>query len=99
MQVASQHAETVGECAGIGVKKRLLLNGIALYAAHITPRHVESSTLVVADFTDTGLAIGNGTAMAACVTADAVAVELLVQLAFADVLINDVTQSRHRKAL
>src|SRR5689334_19669528 len=37
MQVATQHAEAVGERAGISVKERLLLDGIALHASGVSP--------------------------------------------------------------
>jgi hypothetical protein len=90
VQVASQHAKAIRQRARISVKERLLLNGIALHAAHISPGHVESATLVVAHLADTGLAIGNRTAMATGVTTHAIAVELLVEFTFADVLVNNV---------
>ena len=39
VQVAAEHAEAVGERAGIGVEERLLLDRIALHAADVAPRH------------------------------------------------------------
>jgi len=74
------------------MKERLLLNGIALHSANIAPGHVESPTLVVAHLADPGLALGNGAAMPAGVAANAIAVELLVEIAFADGLVDDVAQ-------
>ena len=96
VQIAAQHSETVGQCARVGMEERLLLDGIALHSAHISPGHVERAALVVAHFADSGLTIGNGTAVTAGVAAHPVAIEFLVQIALTDVLVNDVAKGRHR---
>ena len=49
MQIAAQHAEAVSQRARIGVEERFLLDGIALHAADISPRHVERAALVVSE--------------------------------------------------
>ena len=96
MQIAAQHSETVGQRARVGVEERLLLDGIALHSAHITPGHIEHSSLVVAHFADAGLTIGNGTAVTAGVAAHPVAIQLLVQIALTDILVDDVAKGRHK---
>src|SRR5271165_5022617 len=97
MQVAAQHAKAVGQRSRISMEERLLLDRIALHAAHITPRDIESAAAVISNFANSGLAVGNRTAMAAGVTANAIAVKLLVKLAcaFANVLVYDIAQSGH----
>src|SRR5713226_3641483 len=97
MEVATQHSEAVSQRAGVSVEERLFLYGIALHAAHVAPRHVESSAAVVTDLADARLTIGDRAAVAAGVTAHTVAVELLIQLAFADMFVNNVAQCGHRK--
>ena len=97
MQVAAQHAEAVGQRAGIGVKKRLLLDGIALRSGGVSPGDVELAAAVVADLADAGLAFGDGAAVAAGEAADAVVVELLVEscVGFADSLVEDGAEGGH----
>lgn len=79
VQIAAEHAEAVGEGAGIGVEERLLLNGIALHASGVSPGDVERTAAIEADFADSGLTFGNGTTMSAGKTADSIVVELLVE--------------------
>jgi len=62
-----------------------------LHASDITPGNVKCPALVVADFTDARLAFRDWAAMSTGVTADTIPINLLVQLAFADVLIQDFT--------
>ncbi len=97
MQVAAEHSEAISQRAGISVKERLLLDGIALDATHISPGHIQRAALVVADFANAGLALWNRAAMSAGEAAHAIAVELFVQLAFADVFVNNVTEGGQRK--
>ena len=96
MQVAAQHSETVGQRARVGMEERFLFDGIALHSAHVAPGHVEHATLVVAHLADARLTIGNGTAVSAGVAAHPVAIELLVQIALTDILVDDVAKGRHR---
>jgi hypothetical protein len=95
MEIAAQHPEAIRESARIGVKKRLLLDGIALHAAYVAPGNVEGATLVVANLANPGLALRNRTAVSTGVAVDTVAIELLVQLTFAHVLVDDLAQSGH----
>jgi hypothetical protein len=81
------------------MEEGLLLDGIALHSADISPRHVERASLVVAYFANSGLTVGNRTAVAAGIAAHPVAIESLVQITLTDVLVNDVAKSRHRKPL
>jgi hypothetical protein len=99
VQVASQHAEAVGERAGISMEEWLLLNRVALHSADIAPRHVKLPALVVANLANTGLTFGNGATVSAGKAADSIAFDFLVQLAFADVLIKDFAQRRQLKPL
>ena len=98
VQVATQHAEAIGQSAAEGVKERLLFDGIALDAADVAPGSVELAAAVEADLADARVALGDGAAMAAGETADAVAVELLCELGrcFGDLLVEDLLESGHR---
>jgi hypothetical protein len=97
MQVTPQHPEAIGERAGISVKKRFLLDRIALRAGSIAPRDKQRSAAVVADFADAGLALGDGTAMSAGEAANPVVLELLVKtgIRFADSLVENTAQGGH----
>jgi hypothetical protein len=101
MEVAAEHAKTVGKCAGIRVEEGLLLDGIALHAGGVSPRHVESSSPIKTNFADTGLAVGNWAAVAAGVAADAVVIEIFDEgrIGFSDALIQNFTQGGHRDLL
>ncbi len=96
MQVAAEHSEAISQRAGISVKERLLLDGIALDAADIAPGYIQGAALVVADFANAGLPLGNRAAMSAGEAAHAIAVELFVQLALADVFVDDVAEGGQR---
>ena len=76
------------------MEERLLLDGITLHTGGVSPRDIERATAVVADFADSGLAVGNGAAMAAGEAADPVVVEFFVEsgFGFADSLVEDVAQ-------
>ena len=80
------------------MEKWLLLNRIALHAAHVSPWHIQVPTTVVANFAHAGLPIGNRTLMSAGIAAHTVlVVELLHQLGrrFAHILIEDLLQGGH----
>lgn len=96
VQIASQHAEAVRQRAGISMEERFLFDGIALDAADVSPRHVQLSTLVEADFADASLSLGNWTAMPAGEAADAIALDGFVENAFPDVLIQDFAKRGQR---
>ncbi len=101
MQVATQHAKTVSQRAGMCVEEGLFLDGIALHSGGVSPWHIERAAAIEADFAYTGLAFGNGTAMAAGKTADALMVELFVEsgIRFANSAVQDVTKGRHKNPL
>src|SRR5579872_3012647 len=96
MQIASQHSEAVGQRARVGVKERLLLDGITLHAADVSPRYIQRAAAVVPHFANAGLSLRDGAAMPACVTADAVAIKFLVKIAFAHLLVDNFAQCSHR---
>ena len=97
VEIASHHAEAVGQGAGMGVEKRFLLDGIAVRAGGVSPGNVERAATVVADFADSGLAFGDGTAVSAGEAADAVVGESFVErgVCFADALIEDGAEGGH----
>src|SRR5690242_4905034 len=95
MQVAAQHSETVSKGSRISVEEGLLLDGIALHAANVSPGHIELAALVVADLADSGLALKNRTAMPAGEATDAMVVDFLVQISFANIFIHDIAKGRH----
>jgi hypothetical protein len=69
-----------------------------LHSSGIAPGDVESATAVVANFANAGLAFGNGAAVAAGKTADALVVEFFVErgVRFADSPIQDIAEGGHR---
>jgi hypothetical protein len=73
----------------------LLFYGVALHSANVAPRNIEFSALVVADFADSHLSIGDRTTMAAGKAADSVTLDRLVEIALSNVLIQDFTEGRH----
>jgi len=72
-----------------------------LHAGGVSPRNVEGAAAVVADFADAGLAFGDGAAVTAGKTAEAVVVEFLVEggVGLVDALIEDVAEGGQRKPL
>jgi hypothetical protein len=66
-----------------------------LYAAHIAPGYIQDSAPVVANFADAGLAVWDLATMPAGKTSHPIAVELFVELALANVFINDFAQRVH----
>jgi hypothetical protein len=79
MQVAPEHAETVGECTWIGMKERLLLNGIALHACRVSPGDIKFATAIEAHFAYSCLSVRDGAAVATGEAANAVVAEILDQ--------------------
>src|SRR4051812_15986760 len=79
------------------MEEGLLLDGIALDSAHITPGNIQLAAAVVADLADAGLALGNRAGMAAGVAAQAIAIERLDQLgrSLVDVRVQDVFEGGH----
>ena len=97
MQVASEHAEAVGQRSGMGVEEWLFLDGIALHSGGVSPGGVEGAGAIEADLANAGLAIGDRAAVSAGEAADAVVVEFFVERGggFADVVIEDLTEGGH----
>ena len=52
VQIAAEHAEAVGQRAGMRVEERLFLDRIALDSADVTPRHHQPAALVEAHLAD-----------------------------------------------
>ena len=80
MEIAAEHAEAERQRAGMGVEERLLLDRIALHAADVAIRHVQHAAAIEAHLADAGGAVGNGTRVAARMTAQPAAVDRLDQL-------------------
>jgi len=101
VKIAAQHAEAVGESAGMGVKKWFLLDGIALGSGGVSPRNIERAAAVVADFAHAGLAFGDGAAMSAGEATHALVVELLVKsgIGLADALVENSAEGGHGRPL
>src|ERR1051326_4590927 len=78
VKIASQHAKTVGKGTRIGMKKRLLLDGIALHSTDIAPRHVEFAVAVEPDFANSELTLGNRAPVPAGKAANESPIHLLV---------------------
>lgn len=74
------------------MKKWLLLDGIALHSAHISPRNVKLPSLIEADFTHPCLAFCDWATVSTGVAAQPIALDGFVQFAFADILIQDFAE-------
>ena len=101
MKVTSEHAEAIGQSAGVGVEKGLLLDRIALHSGRVSPRNKEFATAIETDFADSWLSLRNGTAMAAGETADALVAEVFdeARIGFSDSPVKDITQGLHWRNL
>jgi len=101
MEIASQHAEAVGECARMGMEEWLLLDGIALGSGNVSPGNVEFAAAVVANFADTGLAFGNGATVTTGEAAQAVVLEIFDEMGIGlmNVIVEDCAESGHDKAI
>jgi aspartate oxidase len=101
VEIAAQHAEAVGESAGMGVKEWLFLDRVALGSSGVSPGDEQSAAAVVADFAHAGLAFGDGAAMSASEAPHAVIVEFLVKtgIGFADSLVENTAEGGHGRPL
>ena len=83
----------------MGVKKRLLLDGITLHSGNVAPRSVEFAAVVEANLADSGLTFGDGATVAAGMAAQAIAIQLFPEsgVGFADASVGgqNVAQCRH----
>ena len=79
----------------MGVEEWFFLYGVALNAAHVTPGNVELACSIESNLANPGSAFGDRAAMAARETADSPIVELLIKLAFANIVIKNVSHGRH----
>src|SRR5688572_12897638 len=80
MEIATEHAEAVRQRARVGVKERLLLDRIALYATDVTPRHEEAAAAVESHLAHAHRTVGNGALVAAGMAAQAAAIERFDEL-------------------
>jgi hypothetical protein len=92
MQIAAQHSEAVSKGSGISMEEGLLLDGVALHSADVTPRDIERAAAVEPDLADARLTFGDRATMPAGVAANAVAIEFLdeVGIGLSNALIQDV---------
>src|SRR5207244_12107615 len=79
----------------MGMEEWFFLYGVALNAPHVTPRNIELASAIESNLANPGPAVRDRAAMAARETADSLIVELLVKLAFANIVIKSVLQSSH----
>jgi hypothetical protein len=79
------------------VKEGLFFDGIALRSGGVSPGDIKCPTSVVANFADSRLVFGNGTAMSASKTAHPVVIELLIKMrsGFANPLVQNTAESAH----
>ena len=79
------------------MEERLLLDGIALQSSNVPERDVEFAAAIEANFADSALTFGDGTAMSAGEAANAIALDGLAErrITFADASIEDVAERRH----
>jgi hypothetical protein len=73
------------------------LYGVALNTPHVTPRNVEFASSIESNLANPGPAFRDRAAMAARETADSPIVELLVKLAFANIVIKNVSHGSHEQ--
>src|SRR5262249_40204811 len=81
------------------MEEGLLLDGIALHPADVSPGNVKLPALVESHFAHSRLAFEYGAAVPAREAANAIPLDGLVEFTFADVLIQDFTQRGHRGEL
>jgi hypothetical protein len=72
MEIAPEHADAVGQRAGMRVEERLLLDRVALDPADVAPRHVQHAAAHEADLADAGRPLRDRAFVPARVTPDAV---------------------------
>jgi hypothetical protein len=77
------------------VKEGLLLDGIALRAANVSPRDVQRASAVVAHLANPRLPIRDGATMTAGITTHPIAVEFFVEVAFSNLLVDDFAKGGH----
>jgi len=97
VEIAAEHAETVGKSSGMRVEEWLLFDGVALGAGGVSPGDVQGAGAIVADLADAGLAFGDGAAMSASEAAHAIVLDLLVEIGigFADLLVENGAEGGH----
>src|SRR5712692_9249503 len=95
MQITAEHAEAVSQCPWMSMEEGFFLYRLALDAADIAPWHIESSTPVVANLANAGLAVRDLATVSSGKTPHPVAVELFVELTLANVFMNDFAQRTH----
>ena len=81
------------------MEERLLLDGIALHAAHVSPWDKELAATVIANLANTLLAFGDRAVVSAGKAADSAAFDWFVKLAFANLLVQNFLEGRHGDTL
>jgi hypothetical protein len=79
----------------MGMEEWFFLYRVTLNAPHVTPRNVELASSIESNLANPGPAFRDRAAMAARETADSPIVELLVKLAFANIVIKNVSHGSH----
>ena len=69
MKVTAEHPEAEGQRSGMGMEERFLLNGIALHARDVSPRHAQTAAVIETNLAHAHRAVGDGAAVAARVAA------------------------------
>jgi hypothetical protein len=90
LEVTTEHAETEGFSARVGVEEGLFLNGVKVQSAHIAPRHEQFAALVEPNPTDAGQPIKNHAPMSAGKTFHFVVVQPPIQFALPNKLLEDL---------
>jgi hypothetical protein len=79
----------------MSMEEGFFLYRVTLNAADIAPGHIQSSAPVVANLANSRLAVWDLATVSATKTPHPVAVELFIQLAFANVFMNDFVERTH----
>jgi len=86
VEIAPEHPEAVRQRARVHVKKRLLLDRIALHTAGVSPRDPEPAIAVEAHLADAYRAVRDSAVVAAGVAMHPLVVFTRVEIAFAGAL-------------
>lgn len=87
----------------MGMKEWFFFDRVTLHSRDITPRSVELATVIEANLTDSGLSLGNWTAVTAGIAANTIAIQFFPKsgVGLADVLIyrQNIAQRGHEHIL
>src|SRR5918999_4878334 len=99
MQIAAEHAETIGKRTGMDMEERLLLDWIALNAAGISPRHHQPSGGVEPHLAHAEGAWRNLAVVAARIAVHPLVVHRGIQVAFSRPRRERIVQCRHLESV